>query len=357
MAPCGVVLFCLCCAVAVLGEEQCPNSPDMCVGGKGDALLQMRSDSDISELAIAEENDSASKLDGASVQDYALDLLIDDASQLEGKSMREQLEKAVSAKGWNMELVDSMGEPETIATDNKGNVKQPVNVHDLDFPLKLNIVYRHRPTLELLQSLDDPLGKLTDSTCPRTNVTSWKWIGTAPFCGAEKSNCADIGWTFDHASKSGGGASCWTGEKVLCKSTKMGVSDKCNPECNGKFQVKVVGTSPACDATECDCLMTDPPMFPYRYGGQDGSVENPCSHRPDWRGYTAKPCYKTPLNTAQHVVCLAPEANLLTGSVSQDLAKAVESARQKCAGVKKMDEQNTAMLSAAAKAAIMALAR
>ena len=41
------------------------------------------------------------------------------------------------------------------------------------------------------------------------------WVGTAPFCDTSVNFCA-WGWCDVKASKSGDGATCWTGEKSYC---------------------------------------------------------------------------------------------------------------------------------------------
>jgi len=329
--------------------------PYACDGERGDTLLQTRSGSGISQVDLEEKDDIALVNGETSVQEYTLNVFIDDIAELEDEAMRKKMKGAVAANGWTMEFVDSMGEPETIVTDIKGKVKRPDDVLAHDFPLMMKITYRQHVASKLLQLHDGPKGDAIN-VCPHTNVNSYKWIGTAPFCGAAESDCADIGWSFDHSSKSGGGASCWTGIKVLCKTTRIGVKDECNPECNGKFLVEIVGTSPACDATECDCLLRTPPMIPYRTGDHDGSVNNPCSDRGNWRGEATKPCYKTPMTSGLHVVCLAPKANVLNSSVSKGLGEAVAACAEQCASVKKMDDKKNDMLQGALKTAMSAAA-
>jgi len=64
-----------------------------------------------------------------------------------------------------------------------------------------------------------------------------KWIGTAPWCAAQPSDCTAIGWNYVQSSSSG----CWSGKKVLCRSYEI------------KPGQKWLGTAPFCAATSGDC--------------------------------------------------------------------------------------------------------
>jgi len=43
------------------------------------------------------------------------------------------------------------------------------------------------------------------------------WIGTAPACAAQKSDCTARGWTYVKSDKKGDGKKCLNGTKVLCE--------------------------------------------------------------------------------------------------------------------------------------------
>jgi len=55
-------------------------------------------------------------------------------------------------------------------------------------------------------------------------VIDHKWVGTAPFCGAEPKDCKKLGkgWRYLRSSDSADGKekTCWTGTKVLCEKGK-----------------------------------------------------------------------------------------------------------------------------------------
>ena len=64
-----------------------------------------------------------------------------------------------------------------------------------------------------------------------------KWIGTAPFCKGDRSDCIHPWGNYEGESERGDGAKCWTGHKVKC----------CYSYC------KWVGTAPFCRGHPSDC--------------------------------------------------------------------------------------------------------
>jgi hypothetical protein len=47
-----------------------------------------------------------------------------------------------------------------------------------------------------------------------------RWIGTAPFCAARPSDCSNLGAGWEYSGRSnlsGDGATCASGQKVLCR--------------------------------------------------------------------------------------------------------------------------------------------
>ena len=48
----------------------------------------------------------------------------------------------------------------------------------------------------------------------------YKWYGTAPVCKGRKIDCEKRGMEYVRSSKTGGGNTCWFGEKVLCRKPK-----------------------------------------------------------------------------------------------------------------------------------------
>jgi len=73
-------------------------------------------------------------------------------------------------------------------------------------------------------------------TLPGAGHAQSKWIGTAPICDAQPSDCADIDMDYVRSSKCGDGSCCVTGRKV-----------KCSP------RQKWLGTAPICDAQPSEC--------------------------------------------------------------------------------------------------------
>ena len=49
-------------------------------------------------------------------------------------------------------------------------------------------------------------------------VLDSRWLGTAPFCDADPSDCNNLGpgWSYLRTSVTGDGAPCTTGRKVMC---------------------------------------------------------------------------------------------------------------------------------------------
>ncbi len=80
-------------------------------------------------------------------------------------------------------------------------------------------------------------------TTPPIRVPGQKWFGTAPFCGGKKSDCSKRGMTFVRSSVRGNGKKCVSGRKVLCKPVKLA---------KGKYQ-KWLGTAPICKTKPSDC--------------------------------------------------------------------------------------------------------
>ncbi|MFW6027901.1 MAG: sphingomyelin phosphodiesterase [bacterium] len=68
-----------------------------------------------------------------------------------------------------------------------------------------------------------------------------RWIGTAPFCGAEKSDCAKYGMEYVRSSKRGDGKKCVSGKKVLCRAV------------HSEPGQRWIGTAPICKARNSDC--------------------------------------------------------------------------------------------------------
>lgn len=69
-----------------------------------------------------------------------------------------------------------------------------------------------------------------------------RWFGTAPFCDAHKSDCTKRGMDYVRSSSHGDGKNCSTGKKVLCRA-------KASFPKGGTW----VGTAPACAADKSDC--------------------------------------------------------------------------------------------------------
>lgn len=78
---------------------------------------------------------------------------------------------------------------------------------------------------------------------PAPRIPGQKWFGTAPFCGAKKSDCSKRGMTFVRYSNRGNGKKCVSGRKVLCKPAKLSA---------GKTR-KWLGTAPICKTKPSDC--------------------------------------------------------------------------------------------------------
>lgn len=52
---------------------------------------------------------------------------------------------------------------------------------------------------------------------PGEAVAADKWLGTAPFCKAKRSDCSKYGMEYVRESKTGNGKKCVSGKKVLCR--------------------------------------------------------------------------------------------------------------------------------------------
>jgi hypothetical protein len=89
--------------------------------------------------------------------------------------------------------------------------------------------------------------------CPATDIKfSTQWIGTAPFCGGHSASCeSHEGRYFIASDASGDGDKCWTGKKILCAKP---VCSKWDAEFSDAFDKTVIGTSPLCHGTPCDCF-------------------------------------------------------------------------------------------------------
>ena len=72
-----------------------------------------------------------------------------------------------------------------------------------------------------------------------------EWVGTAPSCGASPSDCTRRGMDYVRSDKSGDGRGCFTGTKVLCRERRSSAS-------SDMIQVWI-GTAPACNASPQDC--------------------------------------------------------------------------------------------------------
>lgn len=72
-----------------------------------------------------------------------------------------------------------------------------------------------------------------------------QWIGTAPSCNASPRDCTDRGMEFVRRDDRGDGSECWTGTKVLCR----GWRDAPTPQTADVW----LGTAPACSASAQDC--------------------------------------------------------------------------------------------------------
>lgn len=89
----------------------------------------------------------------------------------------------------------------------------------------------------------------------RKRVRRFKWFGTAPFCGGRAMDCTNWGGRVDYYDSWGDGENCWSGEKVRCiRDDDYGFDDNCSPECSVDFEKFVIGTSPFCGASDCDCI-------------------------------------------------------------------------------------------------------
>jgi len=174
--------------------------------------------------------------------------------------------------------------------------------------------------------------------CPPGTETavSQRWLGTAPWCSAGPGDCADIGYTYNRSSKSGGGSDCHFGTKVLCEKLTCKRSDELNPECNSQFNVQILGTAPFCDVDACDCLKHQ--SLPFRVEGGH-ALPNPCVDQARWfenGGSMTKPCL-----TGAHIVCLTPMADILSGSRNAMLRDMIASERTRCESGEKMKQERS----------------
>ena len=71
------------------------------------------------------------------------------------------------------------------------------------------------------------------------------WFGTAPFCAASKNDCLKRNMDFVRFDKRGDGKTCATGRKVLCRKR------------NANQWVKWIGTAPVCEGRASDCESID----------------------------------------------------------------------------------------------------
>lgn len=114
--------------------------------------------------------------------------------------------------------------------------------------------------------------------CKR-KVKQQRWLGVAPFCQQDASDCSMLqpqgDWKYVRDDKSGDGPPCWSGHKILCERTKC--VDK-NPEYNDAITSWWVGTPPFCAGSPCDCV-NQYGAVPWR---QDRIGEDP--HTPCWTG-------------------------------------------------------------------------
>lgn len=98
------------------------------------------------------------------------------------------------------------------------------------------------------------------------HVVDQEWLGVAPFCEEDASSCAQLqpsgDWHYIRSEKTGNGAPCWTGNKVLCARAKC-VAD--NPEYQDSVSSWWTGTAPTCGANQCDCV-TQYGAVPWRQG-------------------------------------------------------------------------------------------
>lgn len=142
-----------------------------------------------------------------------------------------------------------------------------------------------------------------------------QWVGTAPWCAASRSDCADLGMSYVRSSSSGGGSSCWSGTKVLCQERgQRRRKDECNPECTYQMRQWFIGTAPACGASDCDCIRSNG----YTLLTQ-GSYRCPCNNRRNCANFGAS-CV-----TGQKALCVNP------GSLDvRRAAAARQRARQDC---------------------------
>ena len=57
---------------------------------------------------------------------------------------------------------------------------------------------------------------------PQRMVVESRWLGTAPFCDADRSDCQALGtgWEYTRSDRMGDGAACSGGVKVLCEKVE-----------------------------------------------------------------------------------------------------------------------------------------
>jgi len=172
------------------------------------------------------------------------------------------------------------------------------------------------------------------SACPDGQVPfkHYVWVGTAPFCNGEASDCpSGYQYTGRNAKKN-----CWSGTKAECAKSSCSISDTANPQCKpGAIQVSILGTAPFCSVTGCDCLAMS--KIPYAVVSQ---TTNPCIDRANWLragGYETEKCH-----TGDHVICLRDTTGILDGSGrSADLKAMISEERERCAREKEMSHEKT----------------
>ena len=84
---------------------------------------------------------------------------------------------------------------------------------------------------------------MTSAAYAATPQDKVKWLGTAPFCKGDVTDCADRDWVYIGPGKAGDGSPCVSGHKVLC----------------GRFSAtkykyfRWIGTAPFCNGVPKDC--------------------------------------------------------------------------------------------------------
>jgi glycerophosphoryl diester phosphodiesterase len=80
---------------------------------------------------------------------------------------------------------------------------------------------------------------------PQETVVERVWFGTAPFCAGDPLDCTARGMRFVRSDRSGDGAACKTGTKVLCERTSK------SPPL--RKRQTWIGTAPICAGKPSDC--------------------------------------------------------------------------------------------------------